>query len=67
MNTGELLSKQSTTAAKIANDLVTHMLKHLAPEDVEAGVEKAISQLANNIRAAAKNELKFRRMKSAAG
>jgi hypothetical protein len=62
MRTDDLISRQPGSPAAIVRQLITSAAKVYVPEDVEKAVDNAISKFHQQMRDAARQELKFSKM-----
>lgn len=63
MKSYEIMGQAETNSAKIARQIVNGAVKAYVPEDWEAAVDKAIFRFAQQMKEAAKAELRFQRMR----
>lgn len=63
MKTNELITKQLGSPAAIVRQLIASAVKTYVPEDIEQAVDNAISKFHQQMRDAARTEMKFMRMK----
>ena len=57
------MGRVDTKAAQIARQLVHSAMKTYVPEDVESAVDKAIFKFMTNMREAAKEEMRYAKMR----
>lgn len=63
MRTNELIPRQPGSPATIVRQLIASAMKTYVPEDVEKAVDNAISKFHTQMRDAARQELKFAKMR----
>lgn len=64
MKTSQLLDRKDTTASGIASSIVRAVLKqNYVEEDIEKAVNQAILKFSDNMREAARQELKYLKIK----
>lgn len=63
MKTDDLITKQPGSPAAIVRQLIASAVKTYVPEDVEKAVDNAISKFHQQMRDAARAEMRFAQMK----
>jgi hypothetical protein len=65
MKANELISKTPGSAASIARQIVQAAAKAYVPEDLDGAVDKAVAKFAQQLKDAAKAEIRYLKIKRA--